>query len=42
MNLHNKQTGNTPFAGIDQKSILKNNKQCDIDFKDQYFKLSPI
>ncbi|CAD8163793.1 unnamed protein product [Paramecium octaurelia] len=35
-------TGNTPFAGIDQKSILKNNKQCEVDFKDQQFKLAPI
>ncbi|CAD8159311.1 unnamed protein product [Paramecium pentaurelia] len=35
-------TGNAPFAGVDQKSILKSNKQCEVDFKDQQFKLAPI
>ncbi|CAD8157870.1 unnamed protein product [Paramecium pentaurelia] len=35
-------TGNTPFIGTDQKSILKNNKQCEIDFKEHHFKLAPI
>ncbi|CAD8154730.1 unnamed protein product [Paramecium octaurelia] len=35
-------TGNTPFIGIDQKSILKNNKECEIDFKEPHFKLAPI
>ncbi|CAD8079357.1 unnamed protein product [Paramecium sonneborni] len=35
-------TGNTPFVGNDQKSILKNNKQCEIDFKEHHFKLAPI
>ncbi|CAK82353.1 unnamed protein product (macronuclear) [Paramecium tetraurelia] len=34
-------TGNAPFAGADQKSILKSNKQCEVDFKDQQFKLAP-
>ncbi|CAD8073842.1 unnamed protein product [Paramecium primaurelia] len=35
-------TGNAPFTGVDQKSILKSNKQCEVDFKDQQFKLAPI
>ncbi|CAD8078443.1 unnamed protein product [Paramecium sonneborni] len=35
-------TGNPPFAGIDQKSILKSNKQCEVDFKDQQFRAAPI
>ncbi|CAK76430.1 unnamed protein product (macronuclear) [Paramecium tetraurelia] len=35
-------TGNTPFIGVDQKSILKNNKECEIDFKEPHFKLAPI
>ncbi|CAD8091584.1 unnamed protein product [Paramecium sonneborni] len=35
-------TGNTPFVGNDQRSILKKNKQGDIDFKEHHFKLAPI
>ncbi|CAD8063586.1 unnamed protein product [Paramecium primaurelia] len=35
-------TGNIPFVGTDQKSILKNNKLCEIDFKERHFILAPI
>ncbi|CAD8175112.1 unnamed protein product [Paramecium octaurelia] len=35
-------TGNTPFFGNDQKAILKNNRLCEINFKEHHFKLAPI
>lgn len=34
-------TGKKPFAGSDYKDVLRANRNCDVDFQKEIFKILP-